>query len=71
MYDFHYEKIVQWYNNIHLCFTDIDSLLYEIETNDIYSNMLKNKEDYDFSEYSLDHNNYDITNKVIGKFKDI
>ena len=59
------------YQRINLCFTDTDSLLYEVFTNDIYADMYENKEEYDFSEYPFIHPNYDKTNKkVIGKFKD-
>ena len=37
MYKFHYSKMIPRYNdNLSLCFTDTDSLLYEIGTNDIY-----------------------------------
>ena len=70
MYKFHYEKMLPHYNNINLCFTDTDSLLYEIETIDIFRDMYEKTEDYDFSEYPRDHPNYEPTNKkVIGKFK--
>ena len=51
--------------------TDTDSLVYEIETEDIYEYMISNKELYDFSDYLKDHPCYDETNKkVIGKMKD-
>ena len=72
MYEFHYSKMIPRYNdNLSLCFTDTDSLLYEIGTNDIYSDMRENMDDYDFSEYPSDHPNYNATNKkIIGKFKD-
>ena len=71
MYQFHYEQMLPRYTNIQLCFTDTDSLLYEIETLDVYADMLQTKEVYDFSEYPFKHPNYDPTNKkVIGKFKD-
>ena len=71
MYQFHYEKMLLQYQRINLCFTDTDSLLYEVFTTDIYADMYENKEEYDFSEYPFIHPNYDKTNKkVIGKFKD-
>ena len=50
-YEFHYEKMMKKYSNINLCFTDTDSLLYEIETLEIYQDMYEAKDDYDFSEY--------------------
>ena len=63
--------IPRYSNRLKLCFTDTDSLLYEIETLDIYKDMLDNKSDYDFSNYPYDHPNFNIDNKkVIGKFKD-
>ena len=72
MYKFHYEKMLPRYpNRISLCFTDTDSLLYEVETPNIYEDMMETNDDYDFSEYPFNHPNYDPTNKkVIGKFKD-
>ena len=71
MYDFHYRKMLRRYETLNLCFTDTDSLLYEVYTEDLYADMLENKTDFDFSEYPFDHPNYDATNKkVIGKFKD-
>ena len=73
MYNFHYEHIKKKYlgSRSKLCFTDTDSLLYEIETEDIYADMLQDCEHFDFSDYPFDHPNYSTTNKkVIGKFKD-
>ena len=60
------------YNNIvELIYTDTDSFIIQVETDDIYKDMLENKNLYDFSEYPKDHPNYDIKNKkVLGKFKD-
>ena len=71
MYEFHYEKMLQRYSKINLCFTDTDSLLYEVFTDDIYKDMLENVNDYDFSDYPFEHPLYNKKNKkVIGKFKD-
>ena len=66
MYRFHYEKMYSRYDDIKLCFTDTDSLLYEItyplttlgEDRDkqcIYLDMAEQANDYDFSEYPSDH----------------
>ena len=54
-----------------LAYTDTDSFVIHIETQDIYED-LKQIEDYmDFSDYPTDHPNYNIANKkVLGKFKD-
>ena len=70
MYEFHYDYIKPNYN-AQLCFTDTDSLFYEIKTDDIYEDMMKNQEKFDFSEYPEDHLCYSVENKkVIGVFKD-
>ena len=72
MYSFHYNHIKKSYGNkAKLLFTDTDSLTYVIETDDIYDDMLKNSDMYDFSEYDKKHKCFDDSNKkVIGKFKD-
>ena len=72
MYQYHYNKMLPAYpNKINLCFTDTDSLLYEVETPDIYADMLENRDEYDFSGYPFNHPCYsDVNKKVIGKFKD-
>jgi hypothetical protein len=72
MYEFHYDILVEKYGkNIRLLYQDTDSLIVEIVTEDIYNDMGKMKEHYDFSDYPKDHELYDETNKkVIGKFKD-
>ena len=72
MYQFHYDKMLPEYKNkINLCFTDTDSLLYEIQTEDIYKDMNRHSDWYDFSEYPFEHPNYNATNKkCIGKMKD-
>ena len=72
MYQFWYDHLKNKYNNkVELIYTDTDSFIIQIETNDIYIDMLENKNLYDFSEYPKDHPNYDITNKkVLMKFKD-
>ena len=72
MYEFHYDFIKPLYGEkVELLFTDTDSLCYEIQTEDIYEDMLKHKDMFDFSDYPKNHKCYDETNKkVIGKFKD-
>ena len=72
MYDFHYNYIKQKYNSkAKLLFTDTDSLTYEIEARDVYSDFWNDKDKFDNSDYSESSQYYDKTNKkVIGKFKD-
>ena len=72
MYKFLYDHLKNKYNdNVELIYTDTDSLIIQVETDDIYKDMLEDNNLYDFSEYPKDHPNYNITNKkVLGKFKD-
>jgi hypothetical protein len=72
MYDFHYNTIKSKYGSkAKLLYTDTDSLIYEIETEDVYQDMFDDKQAYDFSDYPEDSKFYDVTNKkVVGKFKD-
>ena len=54
-----------------LLFTDTDSLMYEIQTDDVYKDLFVDKEKFDNSDYSKDSPFYFGENKkVIGKFKD-
>ena len=44
MYQFHYDYIKNKYgNNSRLLFTDTDSLMYEIKTEDVYEDFSKDK----------------------------
>ena len=72
MYEFHYDKIVPKYGKkAKLLMTDTDSLVYHIETDDIYKDMKNNIDAYDTSDYSPDHMCYSKENcKVLGKMKD-
>ena len=70
MYDFHYNYIKNKYGpKAKLLFTDTDSLCYEIETKDIYTELWKDKQLFDNSDYPKDSKFFESTNKkVIGKF---
>ena len=72
MYEFHYDYIEnKYFNNSKLLFTDTDSLMYEIKTEDVYEDFSNKKETFDFSNYSTKSKYYDGSNKlVIGKMKD-
>ena len=70
MYEFHYEYIKSKYN-ANLLFTDTDSLVYEIKTNDVDEDFYENKNLFDFSDYPQDSKFfYPANKKVIGKMKD-
>ena len=72
MSDFHYNYIRKKYTNrARLLFTDMDSLTYEIEPEDVYKDFWNDKDMFDNSDYpesSPYHCN--VNKKIIGKFKD-
>ncbi|XP_064653079.1 uncharacterized protein LOC135503432 [Lineus longissimus] len=72
MYDFHYSHMMKKYGDkAQLLYTDTDSLVYNIQTDDIYKDMQKDAHLYDFSNFPKDHALFSEANKkVIGKFKD-
>ena len=73
MYDYHYNHMMPKYGpeKAKLLFTDTDSLMYEIKTEDLYQEMESDLQLLDTSNYSKEHPLYSTTNKkVIGKFKD-
>lgn len=72
MFSFHYDVIVKHYNkNAKLLYTDTDSLLYSIQTDDVYEDMLRNIVAFDTSDYPKNHKCYSVKNsRVLGKFKD-
>ena len=71
MYDWHYNCFKKKFD-CRLLFTDTDSLMYEIKSNeDIYEKIYVDKDLFGFSDYSKDSKFFDDTNKkVIGKMKD-
>ena len=71
MYDFHCNFIKKNFNT-ELLFTDTDSLAYEVKSENIYEELYKWKDLFDFINYSKDSKFYDDTNKkVIDKMKDV
>ncbi len=72
MYQYWYDYVKAEYGEkASLLYTDTDSLVYEVETEDLYTDMGKRADLFDFSNYSKDHPLYNTMNKgVIGKFKD-
>ena len=70
MYEFHYGYIKRKYT-AKLLFTDTDSLVYEIETKDVYEDFCEDKNLFDFSYCPQDSTFFDLVNKkVISKMKD-
>ena len=72
MYEFWYNHLKEKYDDkIQLLYTDTDSFVIEVETDDIYKDMYEDSHLYDFSHYPKDHPNYDVVDKkVYGIFKD-
>ena len=76
MFDFHYNYIQRKYSykRAKLLFTDTDSLMYQINTDDFYADISTDiKTKFDTSEYPPDHKSGILTGvnkKVIGMFKD-
>ena len=75
MYDFHYNYIKPKYGKkAELLFTDTDSLMYQIQTEDFYKDISADiKTKFDTSDYPKDHPSGILTGenkKVIGMFKD-
>ena len=76
MFDFHYNYIKQKYGNkAKLLFTDTDSFIYEIQTEDFYKDISGDVKDrFDTSDYPKEGHpsgiETGINNKVVGMFKD-
>ena len=75
MFDFHYSYIRKKYDNkAELLFTDTDSLMYLIQTDDFYHDIKKDvKKKFDTTDYLENHPSgikTGVNKKVIGKFKD-
>ena len=76
MFDFHYNFIQRKYSykRVKLLFTDTDSLIYEIETDDFYEDIRDDiKTKFDTSDFPPNHESgilAGVNKKVIGMFKD-
>ena len=64
MYEFHYKYIKSKFD-AKLFFTDTESLVYEIKTEDVYEDFYKEKNLFDFSDYPLDSKFFDPVNKKL------
>jgi hypothetical protein len=76
MYDMHYNCIQKFYGErARLVYSDTDSFIFHLTTNDMYEDFKTNINYFDMSEYEPQHPHFgkfvDNTNKkVLGKFKD-
>ena len=69
IFEFHY-KYIKTRFDAKLLFTDTDSLVYAIKTEDFYDEFYQDKNLFDFSDYQSDSKFFDpINKKVIGKMK--
>ena len=72
MFSFHYNVMKKFYGErLQLGYTDTDSLIYGIQTDDVYADMQQLKDHFDFSNYPQSSPLYSKENKKIpGFFKD-
>ena len=72
MYKFHYDYTVpQFGHRAKLLLTDTDSLVYHIESPNVYDEINQRADLFDFSDYPASHPLHSKVNmKVMGKFKD-
>ena len=72
MYDFYYGQLKNQYGDrCQLLYTDTDSLLLDIETEDVYRDMIAHAGLYDTSDYPREHPLHSVENKkVLGKMTD-
>ena len=72
MYRYYYFNLKSHYaERVRLLYTDTDSLILQLETDDLYADMMSDLDAYDTSNYPTDHPLYSQVNKKkVGKFKD-
>ena len=73
MYSFYYDVLQPYFGekNIEILYTDTDSYVLKLKTDDLTNDLKNLKDHFDFSNYPKDHELYDPANtKVPGKFKD-
>ena len=71
MYQFYYDVLKKYNENIKLIYTDTDSYVIQTMTGDVYKDFNEIKQHMDFSDYPVEHPCHDKTNKkVLGMFKD-
>ena len=71
MCEFFYNHLKARYGQkCELIYTDTDSLILDIQTEDVYKDMQEHSWLYDTSNYPKDHLLYDINKTILGKMKD-
>ena len=66
MYAFYYDYIqIKYVNNSRLLFTETDSLMYGIKSEDVYEDFSNDKEMFGFSNYSTAPKCYDNSNELV------
>ena len=71
LFRFHYDYFTRMYPAAKFLFTDTDSLMYWVETADLYKELFADRVHFDLASYEKTSPFFDPTNnKVIGKFKD-
>ena len=71
MMDWYYRVFKVKFPEATLCFSDTDSFLFDIPTDNLYRDILDIKDHLDLSNFSKDSTLYDPSNKAcLGKFKD-
>ena len=56
--------------NLELLYSDTDSFIYSIKTEDVYADLQKMDDSFDFSDYPNDHFLFsNVNKKVVLKFK--
>ena len=66
MMRFYYDQLKVWYGDrVHLLFTNTESFMLEIQTDDWEADMKKYKEFFDLSFYPPGHPNRDTTNEKV------
>ena len=66
MYEFHYKGIESKFD-AKLLFTDTESLVYEIKTQDVYEDFYQKENLFDFSDFPLDSKYFDLANKKVNE----
>ena len=72
MYEIHYKyRTAKYGSGAKLLFTETDSLVFQIKTDDVYEDIYETKSFFDFIDYLRDSQFYDCVNKkVIGRMTD-